>query len=357
MNKDELIKSNERINKINRDVKNELESESDHICMICQNEVTSFCESHSVPKTVFNHMNLENGELIPLYNAARAKILTKVETGKNNSGIFKLICRPCDQKYFSILDNFDLINGKWNNELLKLQAQRINLYHIYRLKEHSYSLYKIFEGLLDSDRVEKEKNYVNEQVKYYKDLFSKYNIDNSEKFNIIYDDILEYETNFTTVCKLSVTFNPCLDFMLSNKRASITKFESREIEKDSFFTIIDMDEKQNNDMYVLVLPYNGKTRVTLFCDSNSICDILVKVDFNNFSREKKLLFISSSLIIYGRNIYGNKKFMEEYRKAGNIFNMQFFRKYDGKEIPEKSIFEVKEAYLYIYDNDINIFKK
>ena len=105
-------------------------------------------------------MNLENGEIIPFYNAVRKEIMTKVEKGKLNSGIFKLICNDCDQRYFSKLENFDIINGTWNNELLKLQAQRINLYQIYRLKEHSYSVYELLKTILTKKQIKDDEKDV-----------------------------------------------------------------------------------------------------------------------------------------------------------------------------------------------------
>lgn len=356
MNKKELIESTKIINSINHEVEKEIELESDHVCMICKNEVSSFCKSHSIPHAVFNHMNLENGEVIPFFNATRKEIMTKVEKGKNNSGIFKLICNECDQKYFSLLDNFDLINEKWDNKLLNLQAQRINLFYIYRIKEHSYTLYKMYESQLTKERIENDKKYVQDQIKYYKELFNKYNNDDSIKFNILFDEVLDYETNFTVVSNLSMIFNPCLDIMIANDIVDTLKFESHELEPDKFFTICHLDKIHNNDMYVVVLPYNGKTRVTLFCDSNSICNVIVKNDFDSINRDNILLYISSALIISGRNIYGNQKFMKEYRKAGEIFKKQFSKKYNGKDYPQLSTFDIKEQYLYIYDNDINLFK-
>ena len=356
MNKEELIESTKNINEINRDVENKIAKESDNVCLICKKKVTSFCNSHSIPYSVFNHMNLENGEIIPHYNAAREKILTKVEKGKRNSGIFKLICKECDQKYFFELDNFDIINGKWNNELLRLQAQRINLYQIYRLKENSYQLYRLFEGKISSSRIKEDKKYVNKTIDYYKKLFKKNNSDEKENYEILYDEILDFETNFTTASILPMLFNPCLDFIVGKDKADTLKFESHQIDENNFFTIVNLDKLHNDIMYVVVLPYDGKTRVTLFCDNNSICNFVVRNDFDFISNDNKLLYISASIIINGRNIYGNKRFMEEYRKACNIFNQQFNRKYTGGEIPEQSTSDIKEQFLYIYDNGINLFK-
>ena len=356
MDKEEIMESTKNINKINHDVENEIAKESDNVCLICKKKVTSFCNSHSVPHAIFNHMNLENGELIPHYNAAREKILTKVEKGKKNSGIFKLICKECDQRYFFELDNFDVINDKWSNELLRLQAQRINLYQIYRLKENSYQLYKLFEGKLGVSRIKEDKKYVNEAIRFYKEIFNKNNSDKKENYEILYDQILDYETNFTTVSILPMLFSPCLDFVIGKDKADILKLESHQIDNDNYFTIINLDKIHNDIMYVVVLPYNGKTRVTLFCDTNSICNLVVRNDFDFISNENKLLYISASIIIRGRNIYGNKKFMEEYRKACAIFNHQFNREYNGGEIPEIRTTDIKEQYLYIYDNNINLFK-
>lgn len=357
MQKNKLIESTKKINRIGFEVEKELNLECKHICMICKEKVSSFCKSHSIPHNIFDHMSLENDEIIPDYNAAMANILTKIYKGKNNSGIFKLICKSCDQKYFSKLDNFDVIGGKWNNELLRLQAQRINLYQVYRLKQFSYTLYKMFDKQFTNSKIKESKSYINSQIQYYKETFYKYDNSGKEEFEILFDDVLAYETDFTTVTVLPMIFNPYLDFMIKKSKTAILTFESQCLNNKNSFTTVNLSEKQNNIMYLVVFPYEGKTRVTLFCNKKSICSVLVKTDFENLSTDDKLLYISSSLIILGRNTYGNHSFKQKYRSACKIYMKRFSEKYNGNDIPTITTFDIREDYIYLYENDINLFHK
>lgn len=355
MNQDELKESQEAINKIDHNVKFIIEHESDQICKLCNKKVSSFCKSHSVPDKVLNHMNIDNAKFIPFYNAVRKNIMTNVSKGKGNCGIFKLICRPCDQKYFSDLDNFDIINGIWNNKLLKLQAQRINLYQMYRLKEFSYTLYKIYDKIMTEDQIKSLKKGVSCEIDEFNKFFKKYENENIN-FNILFDTVLDYEVNFSTVCVVPMIFNPSLDFMVKNVRTDNLKIESHQIDNEKFVNMINMGINENNYMYIVVFPCDGKTRVTLFCDEESISNIFVKADFDYFSTDKILLYISSTLVLFGKNMYGNQSFMKTFREGSKIFTKQFFRKYNGCGFPPNSTTDIIESYLYLYSNNINLFK-
>lgn len=69
-------------------------------CILCNQEKTSFCNSHSVPQMSLKHI-ADNGKLLH----ASALIgfdsdIVDLENGVNKSGTFNYICRECDNSFF-----------------------------------------------------------------------------------------------------------------------------------------------------------------------------------------------------------------------------------------------------------------
>lgn len=68
-------------------------------CYYCGKEVTSFCNSHSVPEFCLRNIS-DNGEVLTL-NTVVDNPLMESEAGVGKAGTFHLICNDCDSKIFS----------------------------------------------------------------------------------------------------------------------------------------------------------------------------------------------------------------------------------------------------------------
>lgn len=348
--------SNKIINNIRTNVSKRIWNESNKKCMICGKEVKSFCKSHSIPYNVFNNMNLNNGRIIPSSNAAMKNILSNIYKGKKNSSIFRLICRECDQGFFSKLDLFDVINEDWNNELLKLQAQRILLYNIYRVKEFVYEQNEYYTEYLDERHVVCNELDMHEKLDYYINLY-KETLNNNYSFSIVFDKVLDYETDFTMACLVHTIYNPFLDCIFKETKNKELKIISNQFENESFINIFNLPKNQNNLLFIVVFPYKGRTRVTVFCNSDNICGEIIKEDIKTISISNSLLYISSTIVILGRNIYGNDRFLIRFRKACEIFRKQFINGIIDMNVLYQNTLDIKEQYIYMYDNNINLFNK
>lgn len=74
-------------------------------CFHCGKKIKGFCNSHSIP--AFSLRNIAtNGKLFHSNKFTELSFMDD-ESGVNNSGTFKLICRDCDSKIFTDYENPD----------------------------------------------------------------------------------------------------------------------------------------------------------------------------------------------------------------------------------------------------------
>lgn len=74
-------------------------------CILCGQEKTSFCNSHSVPRMCLKNI-ASNGKVLQA-NGFIGMDVIDVEKGINNSGTFRFICNECDSKAFQDYENPD----------------------------------------------------------------------------------------------------------------------------------------------------------------------------------------------------------------------------------------------------------
>ena len=107
-------------------------------CLICGGEMTSACNSHTVPRFILNYI-ADNGCLATLHddNLALNAILND-KVGINKADTFYAICRHCDQQVFSIYESeekllaFPSMNKTDKTKLLSAIYMKINLDNYYK---------------------------------------------------------------------------------------------------------------------------------------------------------------------------------------------------------------------------------
>ena len=93
-----MINNNEIIKKYNKIIKDARRDSKLDFCLCCHKHVSSFCNSHSLPKLVLK--NLSDMGLILNSNYFFENVLIKDKKGLNNSGTFHRICNECDNILF-----------------------------------------------------------------------------------------------------------------------------------------------------------------------------------------------------------------------------------------------------------------
>jgi hypothetical protein len=296
MNKNEKINYTKRYSDAKRDARVKIKGSN---CMICKLNVSSFCDSHSIPISIYNKMNLDDGKLCNHETVSQNWGLTDIYSGKMNSGIFRNICNSCDQLFFSKLDNTDVLKECWEPDTIRLQAIRILLYEIYRKQEFILTLVKTLPTYLSKEEYSKElllnKKMVDDFDKEYKAIM----LNENYEFNIIYEKILDYETDFACVTLFHLMMSP------------------------GTLTFIDGSDRDNieNYIYAVVLPNNGKTKIILFCKESSPMGIILNVELETATDDsERLEMISQILSIWGNNLHGNKNFFKKYSIYNKCIN-------------------------------------
>lgn len=140
-------------------------------CLYCGKEVTSFCNSHTVPKFVLR--NLAKNGMLGVHNTIIEIPVLEAEVGLAKAGIFRVICNQCDNYVFQDYENETTMLGKPTNKMLaeialknqiKIASKRINEIKLYEKAAEKYgdnyfSKMQIEVSKLDYDECLREINY------------------------------------------------------------------------------------------------------------------------------------------------------------------------------------------------------
>lgn len=122
----ELLKGDSPIKReINDIVKKSRAAAKQETCYYCGKEVSSFCNSHSVPAFCLRNIS-EDGNVLTL-NALIDNPLFESEKGIKKAGTFQLICRDCDSKIFAEYENPENYISKPSPKMIAQMALKNNL--------------------------------------------------------------------------------------------------------------------------------------------------------------------------------------------------------------------------------------
>ena len=93
--KDDIISTRKWIQKGQADVRKSIKSKA---CLYCGKEVTSFCNSHSVPAFCLRSIAWD-GKIFTPNHLLKLPVMDE-DAGIRNSGTFQIICRECDSAIF-----------------------------------------------------------------------------------------------------------------------------------------------------------------------------------------------------------------------------------------------------------------
>lgn len=132
---DNEIKQRIFFNKIFRKSRADIKKEA---CIFCGEKVTSFCNSHSTPRVILNHI-ADKGKVLYWTSTSDIECLD-TEAGINKAGVFYLLCNKCDSKIFLEYENEEhltlnsLMDEKVLNKVIAQIALKNTLSQIYQKK-------------------------------------------------------------------------------------------------------------------------------------------------------------------------------------------------------------------------------
>ena len=165
-------------------------------CLCCNKKVSSFCNSHSLPKFILSNLS-EMGMILNSNHFFEAPFIKEAK-GVNNSGTFHRICNECDNNLFKDYEN--------ENKLLELPRKKImaqidlkNTLKMYDKRLNEISIYRKMlsgtDGFWKMELLEKQKvNYLdlNEIKKEFQRALDILNKKSTSSYELIYWNVLDY---------------------------------------------------------------------------------------------------------------------------------------------------------------------
>ncbi len=264
-------------------------------CLLCGRKMTSPCNSHVVPQFIMKRI-AEQGMVCygqSLYRNAWKNDYIKTITGVNNAFTFRLICRDCDKKQFHHYEkpeailNYDTLNREEQKQILSEMAIKAHLSHIYT-KARTYT-----ENAMTSPvEIEQFHAYIGRTAYesdiqdhlVYLETLTRFQKSTSFPFVVLYDRLLDYETDIAAQTIIAYTHN---------------------LKGDRLYDPHDYSQSELMlYLYLMILPCQGKTRVLYYVEKKYQSNVQAIVnDFNSLTEPEKLHFLFVSLIIYDEQFY------------------------------------------------------
>lgn len=114
-------------------------------CLCCKKKVSSFCNSHSLPRFILKNIS-KDGYVLTSNNYFKMPLIDSTR-GLNNSGVFKRICNDCDNDLFK---NYESAEQLLLQPRKKIMTQ-IDLKNCLRMCDKRLSEIALYNNLLKMD--------------------------------------------------------------------------------------------------------------------------------------------------------------------------------------------------------------
>lgn len=297
---DDKIELNRHYSRTMSEIQKELKSGK---CFVCGKDVTSYCNSHMVPKFCLDNIGIEGEVATPnrIIQIPGMGKLGKERLGINSAGTFQMICRECDSKIFQEYENPDNYSeGKYpTQKMLSQIAMKNYLKFINKRKIEILLAEKALKKLRETKKqissfleVEEEKRLkvsktdLQEYIKEFKTAQknSKSKIGNG--YYIIHYELLDYVVPIAVQAPLSIYFDiegNVINDMLNN---------------DPTYRFI--------DLHLCIFPLSNKTAVLLFVENNSKRYKNFYKQLRKLPHEDQLAVINYIIFLYSEDYFLNK---------------------------------------------------
>lgn len=258
-------------------------------CYLCQKESSSFCKSHSVPKFCLKSIAVE-GEVYYINSILKNKLIP-ISEGIGRAGVFKIICRDCDSKWFRDYEN-QYSYGKTITEQMMAQIALKDSLLMLSKRFYERELYKLlsndneFSSVVASHQLCNIEADITDYRKmiYNAKVFCRIN---QEKFKshyrLAFYKVLDY------VVPLAFQGTIALRFGFDEK-----------IINDIYNT---SSEYRIQSIHIGVFPIKDKTIVFLFYEKKDKRYRRFFKDFHKYSAKDQLGIINYIIFLYSENFF------------------------------------------------------
>ena len=270
-------------------------------CYYCGKQVSSFCNSHSVPAFCLKNISAD-GEVLTL-NALVDNPFLETEKGIKKAGTFQLICRECDSKIFSDYENpdnyFSAPTGKMVAQMalknyLKAISKRQFETELFRIAQAEIGRPNpLFEAKIGINSLDL-KEYINGYQKARKALEKNRDSD----YYVCFYERLSYVVPIAFQCSVALVF----DFegnVINNIYNSSSEYEVKNINICIF--------PMKNDSIILMFVNNGDKRYRKFYKQ-----------FRMLPLDDKLAALTFIMFVYSEDFYFSKSIKNDVENSQNL---------------------------------------
>ncbi|WP_313120017.1 hypothetical protein [Proteiniclasticum ruminis] len=262
-------------------------------CILCGNDQTSFCNSHSVPQLSLNNI-ADNGKLLHASALMGVEIID-IEKGVNNSGTFHFICNNCDSKFFQDYENEENLKSRptdkvlaeiaVKNFLLQL-SKRTHEVEIYKELQKQYKMYINPEEMAEINRLDIRD--FNNEIQFHKTVVDS-NITGG--YQVLFWKVLPYRIPIAVQSVIALTKD--LEGNIINYVSNISKDLSMRF------------------MHIVVLPLKTESVILAFYHKRDKVYRNLRHQLNSVSDEKKLKYLNYLIFAHTENYFLSKTIKTE----------------------------------------------
>ena len=266
------------------------ETKSDH-CLLCGKLVTSFCNSHSVPRFALKSI-AENGEVV-LASKLMGNEISENKSGVNKSGTFHLICGNCDNSFFQDYESQEklavgitdklLAEIAVKNFLLQLN-KRYTERHLYKILQRELHMFENVEELYDTVELD-IKDYFDD-MEFHKNIALN-GIEGG--YQVIHYELLPY--------RIPIAFQSAIALDKDMKGYQVNDLHD--------FS----PETRIQYLHLAVFPMKDTSVVIAFYHKRDKKYQRLRHQFKSINKETKLMYLNYLIFAYSENYFISKKIL------------------------------------------------
>ncbi len=297
---EELKNNKEYKKKINSILKDSRTKAKKEKCYYCGKEVTSFCNSHTVPLFCLKNI-ATNGEVLTLNALVQNPVLDEI-VGLKKAGTFQIICNECDNTIFQDYENPDNYEGIPTQKMLAQIALKNSLKMISKRYLETELYNTVAERNPLARPITEIKNSINElDLCEFIDSFNKAKttlLKNKEnQYYICYYKKLDYVVPIAFQGPITLTYD----------------FEGNII-NNTYNYSADYKTKAIN---ILVLPLKDKTIIMMFIEQGDKRYRQFYKQFNKLDLNNQLTALNYIIFVYSEDMYISKS-LEGLIKSNDV---------------------------------------
>lgn len=270
-------------------------------CYYCGKEVSSFCNSHSIPAFCLRNI-ATNGEVLTLNSLVENPVMES-KKGVKKAGTFQIICRECDSNIFSEYENPENYSRPPTSKMIAQIALKNSLKHIskrlfetefFKAAEEKYGHGRnIFQAKIEMNNLD-----LAEYIQNFQKARKAIERDDSCAYYVCYYERLNYVVPIAFQCPISLVY----DF-------------NGNVINDIYNSSPDYKIKNLN---LCVFPLEKETIIIMFIEDGDKRLRKFYKQFNSLTLEDKLAALTFIMFAYSEEIYFSKSIEKEVKSSQSL---------------------------------------